>query len=77
MEIAAVKLARDVSGDADAGGSGAGVGHGARDLRPAVIDGGDRGLAAVPARDAGIPQCEVLDEAGERHDVVQAQWRYS
>ena len=67
-----MELAGDVAGDADAGGGGAGIGHGARNVgsaRSAVVDGRDRSVTAAPGR-IGVPEGEVLYKAGERHGVV-------
>lgn len=71
VKVAAMKLAGDVAGDAHAGGSSAGVGHGSRDVRGPVVEGGDGGARAGDLRATGgaigVAQTDVLDEAGERH----------
>lgn len=70
MMVAAVELTRDVAGDAHARGGGAGVGHGAGDVRGAVVDGRDGGRTAERGPAAGIVAVtdrEVLNEARERH----------
>lgn len=79
MAVATVKLARDVSGDADARRSSAGVGHGTRDVgRPGShaihrgSGGCHRSVFAVVAGVSSRPHGEVLYEAGEGHD---SDWR--
>lgn len=71
-----MQLASNVARDADARGRRAGVGHGPRDVRGAVVHGrdgtgGGRRATAVAGRRAavavGVADAEVLDEAGERH----------
>ena len=64
MVIAAMKLTRDIARDADARGSGAGVGHGAGYVRGTVIKcrngGSSRGSAAGVV---GVADGQVLNEA--------------
>ena len=72
MGITAMKLARDVAGDADTGGGGAGIGHGAGDVgsaRSTIVDSRDRSVTAAPGR-IGVPEGEVLYEAREGHGGV-------
>lgn len=81
VAVAAVQLARDVADDAHAGGGGAGVGHGARDVRGAgcaVVDGRNRAIAAGgPSQGGALAERQVLHEAREGHagDGSGLRWR--
>lgn len=65
-----MQLTGDVSRDADAGCAGAGVGHRPGDVRSPIINGrrGSReGSAGRTSLIIGVPERQILNEAGERH----------
>lgn len=73
VEVTTVKLARNISRNADTGGGGAGIGHGPGDVRSAIIEGRHRGprgrrRGTASAIGIAIAKAQILNEAGERHD---------
>lgn len=72
MKVAAVQLAGDVARDAHARRGCAGVGHGAGNLRSAVVDGRGRGDATGSACGTRIAKAEILHKAGKRHYVARS-----
>ena len=78
MEITTVQLTANVARDTHAGCSGAGVGHGSRQVRVSIIESRDRGGGeAGAARVMAVAQAEVLDKAGEGHVDVRRGVEYS
>lgn len=64
-----MQLTRNITRDADARGSSAGVRHGSRDVRCAgssVVDGRNGGVTSS-ARYTVVAEGQVLNEARERH----------